>query len=207
MTIKSLSFDEMRTKLGDMLDGRPHIASIILSGQASFSEKGETYALRGSPALTRGEPELVTREAPAVREQRHESSTERLYREAHAQIASEERSAPAEPRPRLTPPAAEPTPAKAGQGHAKIADRLDGKASSAPPALQTRDSRIATQRAAHSARAHVFELPAATAQKAHPNARVEAQRADERVRSIGHVRGKTPASIASRLGDGPKGAA
>lgn len=175
MITKELTQTELQQELllGGLLaklaDERPHLAVHVMNGHTAFTTGDTTVVRKGSSAanhLRNPVPALVTRE----REDRHESSIERLFREAHHELAAAERSMPTEaPRsmpteaPRITPPAAERAPAKAG--HAKIADRLDGKASSTPPAPQTRDSRIATQRAVQAARAPVFELPTKLAER------------------------------------------
>jgi hypothetical protein len=207
MTIKALSYDEMKTKLGDMVEGRRWLAGLILNGHTSFSENGETYALRGSPALSRGEPDLVTRDvspAPRARtsERDHETESDRLLCEYREEAVKEERSAPTETLARVAPPGPAPEPQPIG--HARIADRLDGK-SEALPLNQSRQTRIATQRAVDATRER-YTFQAVAARSYEPASLVTA-RAATKARRIGHIQGHKPSSIAARLGDGPKGAA
>lgn len=187
MTIKALSFDEMKTKLGDMVEGRPHLARYILCGQTSFSENGETFALRGSPALSRGEPDLVTRDVPAdgiatrrrdgydrARERSTPAESDRLVQEIRDEIAAEQRAGEPAPQPRVAR-AETPKPA-AKVGHTKIAALLDGEAEPSALALGQRSV-----------------------------SRIDAHRADQAARSVGRIQGKVPGKLASLLD--PKGAA
>lgn len=161
MTIKALSLHDMKAKLGDMVEGRPWLASLIMNGHSSFSDGKETYALRDSPALSRGEPELVTREMelPAIgkrssgydRARAHvgPEGAQALGTEIREEMKTEERSAieaetrqaplpapaPALSVTRATPPV-----------HVKLAARLGGTDAKPLNAKTALVDRIAIQR-------------------------------------------------------------
>jgi hypothetical protein len=145
MITKELSSDELENKLGEaFVKSRPQLAYYILSGQTSYSEKGETYALRGSRAVRH---ELVTKDEPL--EQRRD-----LGNEIREEIEADKRPAEAEPRPALLrAPEPEPAKAPAKVGHTKIAALFEGKADPSPlRSVKLGTSRIEAQRADHAAR-------------------------------------------------------
>ncbi len=169
MAIKELNFDQMKIKLGAVIHERPDLARLILSGQTRYSEGAETFALRGSPAA-------VTRDLPAsVVQASHSPSMapaghQELAQEIRAEMATErQRGAESNP-PASSAQAQQESAPKPEAPHTKIAARLEGQTSEAAGVLKLDHSRRLTQ-----------------------------HRAAQAARSVGHVQGKQPSKLASRI--------
>lgn len=204
------------TLLNKLAEERPHLAMAVLNGNTAFTAEGTTFALRASRAAegarsaTAG---LVTRDistAPSPDDGepvRRDDESQAAFKQREVEWLREQyKSTPVIGAAPVTRSAAAEQRPQAKAGHAKIADRLEsGDPSSALPA--TRATRIETQRAVSETRAHRYKLPASVAKEAPPSVHVSAQRRADTARAIGRIHGATPASIAARLGDSPKGAA